>query len=575
MKLLRLCFLVSAFALFFAHQPAMAKRHNQFDKFEQMFQRIRRHMMRNFHNNMKFFNFPEDFFITPNEPNNIEITIIKGRQQPQQPQQVQLPEKPQLPQQPIKGFQTQYPNVWSLLGENQGSNRNQYGKDGSINRYHQYNPNTTKKITFDDVKGQSEAITEISEVVDFLKNPKNYQRLGAEIPRGILLEGPPGCGKTLLAKAAAHEAGCAFIYACGSHFINKYVGTGADNVRKLFAQARAQAPAIVFIDEIDALKARKGDTNEEYHHTLNALLDQLDGFQKNDNIIVIAATNFSKALDPALVRPGRFDRIINVGLPTRQGREEILRLYAKKVLLDPTINLDKLVTEFSQRTTGFSGAELKKLVNEAALSACRHKSPNVTLKHFEEAYDKITLGLVNNLDRTPEQLRRTSCHESGHTLIKVLTKQPIAKVSILSKGGALGVTFEKQLYESTSEYRKEELLNKIMALQGGYLAEKIMHNCSRPGASDDIKRAYEIASAMVKKFGMGKGELEGLRYSNDMSTPWKKKFDDEISSLLRECSANAEKLLCRNKNKLSALTEELLKKETLNEAEIQKVVSTA
>ena len=553
MKLSRLLFCVLLFPL--ASQPLVARNHH--NQFRRIFKQLPSRMMRNFCNNIKFLGIPSYFFLTPFEPNNsnaIEVTFVRN-------DTYNSPDASNISH-----------NILPLFGEEQ--TKNKYDSSGGRKRYEQYNPNNTKKkITFNDVKGQSEAIKEVSEVVDFLKYPAKYQKLGAEIPKGILLEGPPGCGKTLLARAVAGEAGCAFIHACGSHFINKYVGAGADNIRKLFEQARSQAPSIIFIDEIDAIGARKRGTNKEYHHTINALLDQMDGFKKDDNVIVIAATNFAKSLDPALVRPGRFDRIINVGFPTRKGREAIINLYANKILLDPSISINELSKEFAQRTTAFSGAELKKLTNEAALTACRHKSPNVTIKHFEEAYDKITLGLANNLDRTPEQLRRTSCHESGHTLIKLLTKQPIAKVSILSKGDALGVTFEKEKYENTSEYQKEELFSRIMALQGGYLAEKIFLNCSRPGASADIKQAYRIARAMVKEFGMGKGELEGLRYSNDMSQPWKAKFDQEISDILRDCSKKTEKLLHDNQDKLNALTEALLKKETLNEAEILEVAA--
>lgn len=524
-------------------QPAMANQQHFHDEFVRMlafFNQIEKHMRRPM--------FRIRIIQTPEERLPSNWYLPSSQPTIQQPSTAPLKKRP---------FDWQ-PDTSVLQGNSQSSSQ-------SVAK---------KGVTFSDVKGQEAAIQEVSEVVDFLKHPHKYERLGAEIPRGILLEGPPGCGKTLLARAVAGEAGCAFIDACGSNFINKYVGTGANNVRRLFARARAQAPAIIFIDEIDALARRKDDTNEEYHHTMNALLSELDGFKKNDNIIVMAATNFAKSLDKALTRPGRFDRIINVGLPTKKGRKEIVSHYADKVLLDPTISLDTLSQEFAQRTTGFSGAELKKLANEAALSACREGAAHVTTKHFEEAYDKITLGLPNNFERTTEQLKRTACHEAGHALIKILTNQPVAKLSILSRGSALGVTFGKEKYESSSEYVKEELLAKIMALQAGYLAEKIMCNCSRPGAVDDIERAYGIARAMVKEFGMGRG-LEGIRYSNDMSPVWKEKFDDEISRILKKCSEKVEVMLQKNKSKLEALTKELLEKETLTEAETQKIVAAA
>jgi cell division protease FtsH len=538
-------------------------------------------MMSNLYNNMKFLDFTDDFFLAPltpskshqNKPHIIEITFIQDDNEHTQPTHQQQTHNPQNSSRFIH-------NMLPLLGDDQKINRNPNSRKPG--RYHEYNPNTTKKkITFNDVKGQSEAIKEISEVADFAKNSEKYQAMGAEIPKGILLEGPPGCGKTLIAQALAGETKRKFISTCASSFINKYVGTGADSIRKLFEQARKQAPSIVFIDELDALKARNGDTNEEYHHTLNALLDQLDGFEKNSDVIVVAATNFVKSLDPALVRPGRFDRIIHVGLPTRKGREEIISLYAKKILLDRSLSIDKLSKEFAQRTTAFSGAELKKLVNEAALTACRCKSPHVTKKHFEEAYDKITLGLANNLDRTPQQLRRTACHEAGHATVRYLlggddgAAQQMAKISILSRGDALGVAFEKEKYENISEYQKEELLEKIMVLQGGYLAEQIALNCSRPGASSDIKQAYNIASSIAKVFGMGKKEIAHLPYDDKMSPKWKEKYDQEIYNILSYCRNKAEKLLRDNLNKLNALTEELLKKETLNEEEIRKVLATS
>jgi cell division protease FtsH len=476
------------------------------------------------------------------------------------------PEIPHINKQQTYIHKNHIPNLFHQF-------QNRYGPRQPYNQFNQYDPcNTQKKVTFKDVLGQEEAIKEVWEVVKFLKNPAEFHRLGAEMPKGILLEGPPGCGKTLIARAVAGEAGCTFIYASGSQFINKYVGTGADNIRKLFEQARRQAPSIIFVDEIDAVIARKGgDGNEEYHHTVNELLSQMDGFRQEDNVIVIAATNFSQSLDKALLRPGRFDRIVKVGLPLKQGRTDIICHYAKKVLLDNSVNPDDIAKEFAQRTTAFSGAELKKLVNEAALTACREKAKTINKNHFEKAYDKITLGLINHLQRTREQLKRTAYHEAGHALIKVLTKQPIAKVSVLSRGNALGATSTKEKYESVSEYQKEELIQKIMASQGGYLAEKIALNCSRPGVSEDLKRAYEIASAMIKTFGMGAGELEGLRYSEKMSERWKSKFDQAISDLLQNCKQQAEKLITQNKSTLIKLAESILKEETLNENDIYRI----
>lgn len=430
------------------------------------------------------------------------------------------------------------------------------------------------KVTFKDVHGQDAVITEVREVVDFLKNPAKFHKLGAVIPKGILFEGPPGCGKTLLARAVANEAGCTFFDVSGSDFINKYVGMGSSNIAKLFAKARSEAPAIIFIDELDAIGKRTSDGrgNEEYHHTINKLLSEMDGFKQENNIVVIAATNHKDSLDKALLRPGRFDRIVKVDLPSKKGREDILRYYAGKVAIDKKqISPDMISKEFADRTQGFSGADLRKLLNEAALFACRENAQVISKKHLELSYDKVTLGLSNSFDRNKEQLKRTAYHEAGHTLVKVLTNQPVAKVSILSRGDSLGVTFGKLKYETASEYIKEELVQLMMGLHGGYLAEKIAFKNTTPGASRDIEQVNEIARDMVRKFGMDNGELEGLRYSSDMSETWKTKFDKAAAKLIEESRNRAEKLLTDNKATLDKLANELLKKETLSSEEITNI----
>ena len=477
------------------------------------------------------------------------------------------------PQQQQQQAPQSHGGFFPLFGGMQGNmNDPRLGNSGQTS-FKQYDPKEQKQeVMFKDVLGQKEAINEVSEVVDFLKNPEEYQKLGAEIPKGVLLEGSPGNGKTLLARAIAGEAGCTFIHASGSQFVNKYVGTGADNVRKLFDQARSQAPAIVFIDEIDAIGSRDRDENQEYRHTINELLTQLDGFTQEDNIIVIAATNFAKSLDKALLRPGRLDRIVKVGFPSVRGRRDILKYYIAKKKLDPTLKIEKLADDFSKRTPRFSGAELKKLANEAALAARRDNAKSVNTKHFETAYDKIILGLANDLERTPEQLNRTAYHEAGHVLVKVLTDQPVAKVSILSKGDALGATFEKLKYETASEYQKEELIHKIMALQAGFVAEKVALNSNRPGASADLEQVNQVANAMVKEFGMGSGDLEGITYKGMLSSDMKNKFDKEVLNLVQNCRKKTEALVSQNKPLLKKLADELFKKETLDEAEILKIV---
>jgi cell division protease FtsH len=437
-------------------------------------------------------------------------------------------------------------------------------------------PRPQKKVTFRDVIGQEEALKEISEIVDFLKYPEEYKKLGAEMPTGVLLEGPPGNGKTLIARAIAGEANCNFIPAHGSQFINKYVGTGASGVRELFDKARLLAQksgkaTIVFIDELDAIGSRERDENQEYRHTVNELLNQMDGFTQDDNIIIVGATNYLKSIDRALLRPGRFDRTVKIAVPTKKGRREILYHYAEQKTLDPKLSLDNLAENLSKRTTGYSAADLKKLANEAAISARREKETCVHESHFEEAYDKITLGLKNQLERTTEQLKKTAYHEAGHTLVNLLTNQPVAKVSILARGNALGAMFNKEKYESFSEYTRDELVEKIMSLQGGFVAEKLIFNCERPGASNDLERVNNLANAMVKEYGMGEGDIHGITYNGMVSDLMKEKFDSEVLKIVKSCKQKAEKLLAANKGILDKLANEILAKETLTEDEIGKI----
>ncbi|MBU1008257.1 AAA family ATPase [Candidatus Dependentiae bacterium] len=477
-------------------------------------------------------------------------------------------------QQPQPRRATPFNGSFPLIGNQQGQVDPRFGFSGPGQQdFSQYNPEEDKdKVTFKDVLGQNSAIQEVSQVVDFLKNPKKYHELGAEIPKGILLEGPPGCGKTLLARAVAGESGCTFVYATGSSFINKYVGTGADNLRKLFDQARSQAPAIVFIDEIDAIGSREGDENQEYRNTINQLLSLMDGFKKEDNIIVIAATNFVKNLDSALTRPGRFDRVVKVGLPNKNGREAILRYYFEKIKLAHSTGASSLAKEFATRTPGFSGADCKKLANEAALEACAENANQVSKKHCEQAYDKITLGLKNNFDRTKEQLWQTAVHEAGHAYVKRKKGLSVPKVTILSRGDALGATFSKEKYETFSDYRKDELFDKIMVLQAGAAAEKVILESKRPGACSDHQQAYNIASAMVREFGMGDGETDGLRYDKDMSELWKGKFDAEIANIIQKSRVKTEKLVSDNKQVVEKLARALHEKETMTEEEIDKAI---
>lgn len=509
------------------------------------------------------------YYIVIEEPGQRKVITNMNQQQQAQQQKKQAPKAApkHIHFKPSSQPSSPFGGLFPFLGTQE--QQHAHGQQGPYKQYKANKSNNT--VTFKDVLGQEEAIKDVAEVVDFLKNPAKYHRLGAELPKGILLEGPPGTGKTLLARAVANEAGCTFIHTSGSQFINKYVGTGANNVRKLFEQARKQAPAIIFIDEIDAVGSRKHDENQEYKHTINELLTQLDGFQQEENIIVMAATNLAKSLDKALMRPGRFDRIVRVGLPNRKGRQDILQYYMHKKKLDASINPTALAKNFSSRTTMFSGAQLKKLVNEAALLACRENAAFLTEKHFEDAYDKVTLGPKNNLDRTQEQLDRTIYHEVGHLVVKLLTNQPIAKVSILSKGDALGATFEKEKYETISEYQKEELKHKISALYGGFAAEKIFLNSTRPGAVSDLEQINKISRFMIRECGMGEGELEGIVCNKYMSIDLQNKFEEEELKLNHGCRRHAEQLLQNNESMVHTFVNALREKEELNEKEIYQI----
>jgi len=517
---------------------------------------------------------PQNQQLPPNIPGQTPTNQFKNSPKQMPPQTPGKPQAPNIqkgpnPQQPYMGG-----GFFPFMGLGVDPTNMGQTPPGQNSPYAQYNPdNQNRKVTFDDVLGQKEAIEEIREVVDFLKNPDKYKEIGAEIPKGILLFGPPGNGKTLLARAIAGEAGCTFIHTSASTFVNKYVGTGADNIRKLFDQARSNAPAIVFVDEMDAIGDRGRDENQEYRHTINELLTQLDGFTQDDNVVFIAATNFKESIDKALMRPGRIDRFVEVTQPTKSGRRDILTYYFKKKSFDPSIDMQKLAEDLSERTIGFSGAELKKLANEAALEAVRANNKSIDMKNIEIAYDKILLGLSKNWERTEEQLASTAYHEAGHTLVKLLTNQPVAKVSIFSRGNALGVTMGKEKYETTSDYSKEELLNKIMSSLGGFIAEKVVYNSTSPGVSSDLQHVNSLANNMVKKWGMGSDELEGLVYDNVHSDQMKVKFDNEISKIISECKKATENIIVANRELLDELAKELIKKETLSDEEITAIAS--
>ena len=449
-------------------------------------------------------------------------------------------------------------------------------------------------VTFADVAGVTEAKQELEEVVEFLKNPERFLSLGARIPRGVLLVGPPGTGKTLLARAVAGEAGVPFFTISGSDFVEMFVGVGASRVRDMFEQAKKQAPCIVFIDEIDAVGRHRGTGmgggHDEREQTLNQLLVEMDGFEGNDGVIVIAATNRPDVLDPALLRPGRFDRQVVVDLPDIRGREAILKVHMRKVPLDSGV--DPLV--IARGTPGFSGADLANLINEAALFAARYSDKKIDQSHLDLAKDKIMMGAERkSMILSEEQKRITAYHEAGHAIVGRLcpTHDPVYKVTIIPRGRALGVTMflpEEDTYMQSKEY----LLGRIATLFGGRIAESIINGSQgiTTGASNDIEVATGIATNMVTKWGLSEA-LGTIKYGEDEGSPFlgrsaaspsqtrseetSKLIDSEIRLIIDSCYERAENLLKENLDKLNVMADALLKYETIDAPQIDDIMAGA
>ena len=442
------------------------------------------------------------------------------------------------------------------------------------------------KVTFDDVAGCDEAKQEVTEIVDFLRDPEKFTKLGATIPRGVLMVGPPGTGKTLLAKAIAGEAKVPFFSISGSDFVEMFVGVGASRVRDMFEQAKKNSPCIIFIDEIDAVGRHRGagmgGGHDEREQTLNQLLVEMDGFEGNDGVIVIAATNRIDVLDKALLRPGRFDRQVQVGLPDIKGREQILRVHLKK--LPSTIGVD--IRSLARGTPGFSGAQLANLVNEAALFAARHNKTSVDMNDFEEAKDKLFMGPERkSMVLREEERRATAYHEAGHALVAELLPgtDPVHKVTIMPRGWALGVTWQLPEHDQTSMY-KSKMLNDIAILFGGRIAEEVFINQQSTGASNDFERATKMARAMVTKYGMSEA-LGIMVYEDDdnggyfggssrtISEATQQKVDDEVRRILEEQYDIARALIEGNADKMHAMVEALLKWETIDRDQLQDIMA--
>lgn len=446
-----------------------------------------------------------------------------------------------------------------------------------------YSKNSKKKTTFKDVAGMDESKEELVEVVDFLKNPKKYTKIGAKIPRGVILAGAPGTGKTLLARAVAGEANVPFFSISGSEFVEMFVGVGASRVRDLFQKAKQNAPCIIFIDEIDAVGRQRGfgmgGGHDEREQTLNQILTEMDGFENETNVIVMAATNRPDVLDAALMRPGRFDRRVIIDMPNLKEREEILKVHIRNKPMAKKTDLKVI----ARQTPGFSGADLENLLNEAAILAAKNNQPQITQEDLEESVEKVGLGSEKKSRRmSDEEKRITAYHEVGHALPRALLEHcdPVHKVSIIPRGMALGVTWflpeEEKHMRSLSKFKDE-----MCSIVGGYVAERVFFGEVTTGASSDLEKATQMARLMVTRYGMSPelglmifgnrntGQFMGTdmgstpNYSGEMAY----KIDQEISKLLKEAEKRAEKLMKDNKALMTEISEELLKKEVLNKEE--------
>ncbi len=444
------------------------------------------------------------------------------------------------------------------------------------------------RVTFDNVAGVDEAKEELTEVVDFLSNPKKFTRLGGRIPKGVLLVGPPGTGKTLLAKAVAGEAGVPFFSISGSDFVEMFVGVGASRVRDLFAQGKKNAPCLIFIDEIDAVGRQRGaglgGGHDEREQTLNQLLVEMDGFEANEGVILIAATNRPDVLDPALLRPGRFDRQVVVPPPDIRGRKQILEVHAKRTPLGNDVDLDVL----AKGTPGFSGADLENLVNEAALMAAKESKDFLNMADFENAKDKLLMGKERRtMVQTPEDLKKTAYHEAGHAILNLLLPQTdtLHKVTIIPRGRALGVTMYLP-EEDKNTLTRVELESKITMAFGGRAAERIIFDEITTGAANDIKQATNMARSMVCKWGMSElvgpmavGEQSqevfiGREWvaSRDHSEETARLVDAEVKHIIDTSMKKAEELLRENIDSLHRVAEALLERETLTGEEVQRLM---
>jgi len=443
---------------------------------------------------------------------------------------------------------------------------------------------------FQDVAGLKEEKEEVKELIDFLKNPKKFQKLGARIPKGVLLVGPPGTGKTLLARAVAGEANVPFFYISGSDFVELFVGVGASRVREMFKDAKRSAPCLIFIDEIDAVGRQRGTGlgggHDEREQTLNQLLTEMDGFGENEGIIIMAATNRPDVLDPALLRPGRFDRQVTVSLPDASEREQILKVHSRNKILDSAVNIKNL----SLRTPGFSGADLENLLNEAALLAVRRDKPAITMDEIDEATDRVLMGPAKVSRKiTDKEKKLVAIHESGHAVIgiKLEDANEVHKITIIPRGVAGGYTMMLPREEKIAIMTKKELEAQIIGLLGGRVSEEMFLGEITTGASDDFRRATNIARAMVTEYGMSdlgpvqyEQKTEGVFLGRDygktknFSDKVAHEIDEEVRKIVEECYSIAKKILKDNKDLVNLLADTLMEHETLTKEQIDSLVKT-
>ncbi|AAR34556.1 ATP-dependent zinc metalloprotease FtsH [Geobacter sulfurreducens] len=452
-----------------------------------------------------------------------------------------------------------------------------------------YTPSAKVKVTFDDVAGMENPKMELKEIVDYLRDPKKFQRIGGKVPKGVLLVGPPGTGKTLLARAVAGEADVTFLSISASQFIEMFVGVGAGRVRDLFATAKKSAPSIIFIDELDAVGRSRGaglgGGHDEREQTLNQLLSEMDGFDSHDEVIVMAATNRPDVLDPALLRPGRFDRHVVIDRPDWRDREKILHVHTRKIPLDKDVDLAVI----ARGTPGMAGADLENLVNEAAILAARENAATVTMEHMERAKDKVLMGGERKMFITEQEKRITAYHEAGHTIVAKLLPgtDPVHKVTIIPRGQALGVT--QQLPEDDRyHYPKSYLMNRLSVALGGRQAERAVFGDLSTGAQNDLKMVNDLAEKMVCQWGMS-DKIGAMTFSRGEEHPFlgrklaeEKTFseqmawliDQEIAAIIKEAEQKADNVIANNRGKLDALVDALMEEETLDGKRIDEVLAS-